>query len=165
MKIARIFHHLFAEGTARGHFPSRVLDTIQQAIASGERRHQGQVCFAAEGALPLTELWRGCTPLERAQAVFAHLRVWETAHNNGVLIFVLLADHAIEIVADRGIAAKVDAAAWRSICAQMQQRFAAGEFERGAIEGVAAVSAILAQHFPADGAPRANELPDRPIIL
>ncbi|MGH8040680.1 MAG: TPM domain-containing protein [Rudaea sp.] len=165
MDIARTLRHLFAEGSARRHFPPRVLDSIQQAIAAGERRHQDQVCFAVEGALPLRELWHGHTPRERARRAFAHLRVWDTQHHSGVLIYVLLADRAIEILADRGIAAKVDEAEWQSICAQMQQHFAAAEFERGAIEGVNAVSDILARHFPADASTRANELPDRPVVL
>jgi uncharacterized membrane protein len=93
------------------------------------------------------------------------LRVWDTHHNSGVLIYVLLADRAIEILADRGIAAKVAEAEWKSICARMQQRFAAGEFEHGAIEGVRAVGDILSRHFPADGSAKANELPDRPVVL
>ena len=165
MDIARICRHLFAEGTARRRFPAPVLDAIQQAIAAGERRHQGQVCCAIEGALPLAELWRGRTARQRAADVFARLRVWDTQHNSGVLVYVLLPDHAIEIVADRGIAASVDAQAWESICTQMQQRFAAGEFERGAVEGIGAVGELLARHFPATEGARGNELSDRPVML
>jgi len=165
MGIARIFHHLIVEGSARRRFPPHVLDAIQQAIAAGERTHAGQVCCAIEGALPLAELWRGRTPRQRAEDVFARLRVWDTERNSGVLIYVLLADRAIEIVADRGIAAKVEQGAWKSICAQMQKAFAAGAFQRGAVEGVAAVCALLAQHFPDDGQAMRNELPDRPVVL
>lgn len=165
MNLARIFRHLFSEGSGRRHFPARTLDAIQQAIAAGEQHHQGQVCFVIEGALPLGELWRDRTPRERAHEVFARLRVWDTEHNSGVLVYVLLADHAIEIVADRGIAARVDEARWNSICAQIQKSFAAGDFERGAVAGVRAVGDVLAQHFPGDGTPRANELPDRPVVL
>ena len=165
MGATRILRHIFAEGSARRQFPAHTLDAIQHAVAAGEKRHSGQVMFAVEGALPLRDLARGRSARERGHEVFAHLRVWDTHHNIGVLIYVLLADHAIEILADRGIAAKVDEAEWQSICAQMQQRFAAGEFERGAIEGVNAVGAILAKHFPADGSARTNELPDRPVVL
>ncbi|MBS0557971.1 MAG: TPM domain-containing protein [Proteobacteria bacterium] len=165
MGATRIPRHLIAEGSARRRFPERVLDAIQQAIADGEKRHAGQVLFAAEGALPLRDLARGHGARERAREVFAHLRVWDTKHNSGVLIYVLLADHAIEILADRGIAARVDESEWKSICTQMQKRFAAGEFEQGAIEGVRAVSGLLATHFPDDGSARANELPDRPVVL
>ena len=165
MGVMRVTRHLFSEGSARRRFSASVLDAIQKAIADGERRHSGQVMFAVEGALPLRDLARGRSARERAHEVFAHLRVWDTHHNSGVLIYVLLADRAIEILADRGIAAKVDEVEWKSICARMQQRFAAGEFEHGAIEGVRAVGDILARHFPADGEPRANELPDRPVVL
>lgn len=165
MDFARIVRHLFAESTARRRFPAAVLDAIQRAIAAGERGHCGQVCCAIEGALPLAELWRGRTPRERATEVFARLRVWDTQHNSGVLLYVLLPDRAIEIVADRGIATRVGQDDWKSICAQMQQAFAAGAFERGALEGVAAVSALLARHFPAGAEPQRNELPDRPVLL
>lgn len=165
MRLSRIFRHLISEGSARRHFPEPVLDAIQRAVAAGELRHQEQVCFAAEGALPSRELWRGRTPRERAREVFAHLRVWDTDHNTGVLIYVLLADRAIEILADRGIAVRVAESDWVDICKRMQVHFIAGEFERGAVEGVTAVSDILARHFPADGSARVNELPDRPVVL
>lgn len=165
MKLSRTLRHLFAEGSARRHFPDRVLDSIARAIAAGEQQHQSQICFAIEGALPFGDLWRERTPRQRAHEVFARLHVWDTEHNSGVLIYVQLVDRAIEIVADRGIAAKVDAAEWESICTQMQKSFAAGDFKGGANEGVAAVSAVLARHFPATGAPRKNELPDRPVRL
>ncbi len=164
MGIARVIPHLFAEYAMRRHFPARVLDTIQQAIADGETRHDGQLCFAIEGALRLPALWRGMTPRRRAEQVFAHLHVWDTQNNSGVLIYVLLAERAIEIVADRGIAAKVGEAEWKSICIQMQKRFGAREFEAGAVEGVTAISALLASNFPAvEG--KKNELPDRPVLL
>jgi len=165
MGVMRTLRHLFAEGSARRRFPARILDAIQHAVADGEKRHAGQVMFAVEGALPLRDLARGRSARARAREVFAHLRVWDTRHNCGVLIYVLLADHAIEILADRGIAAKVDESGWKSIAAQMQARFAAGEFERGAIDGVSAVGELLAKHFPADGTSRGNELPDRPVVL
>jgi uncharacterized membrane protein len=142
-----------------------VLDAVQSAIAAGEQRHEGQVCFAIEGAMPLRERARGRTPRERAQTVFARLGVWDTQHNSGVLIYVLLAERAIEIVADRGIAARVPQDEWQALCGRMRDCFASSEYERGAIEGVRAVSEILARHFPADGSARANELPDRPVLL
>ena len=164
MSIARYLpfasHYL-----VRRHFPAAVLDAIQKSIAVGEQRHQGQVCFAIEGALPLRGLVRGRSARERAQAAFAQLRVWDTEHNSGVLIYVLFAERAIEIIADRGIAARVPQSEWQAVCDRMRDLFACGDYERGAIEGVNAVSAILAQQFPADGAARANELPDRPALL
>jgi uncharacterized membrane protein len=165
MDIARICRHVFAEGSGRRHFPEPARSAIQQAIAAGERTHAGQVCIAIEGALPLSDLLHGRTPRERAAQVFAHLRVWDTQHNSGVLIYVLLPDRAIEIIADRGISARVDASQWQAICIQMQQHFAAGEFERGAVDGINAVSVLLAQHFPVDAGPRTNQLPDHPVLL
>jgi uncharacterized membrane protein len=165
MDIKRICRHLLAEGSGRRHFPQSTRTAIQQAIAAGERTHAGQVCIAIEGALPLSDLLHGRTSRERAAQVFAHLRVWDTERNCGVLIYVLLPDRAIEIIADRGITARVDARQWQDICIQMQECFAAGEFERGAVEGIHAVSALLAQHFPGDAASRPNELPDQPVLL
>jgi|SRR5579883_251211 uncharacterized membrane protein len=165
MNPIRTARHLLAEGRGRRHFPPRVLDAIQRAIAAAERRHRGQICFAIEGALPLGALLRDASARERAHEWFARLRVWDTEHNCGVLIYVLVPDRAIEIVADRGIAAQVRADEWKSICTQMQKSFAAGDFERGAVEGIAAVGELLARHFPADGGPRVNELPDRPVLL
>jgi len=165
MSLARIAKHLVAEGAARRRFPDSMLDSIQKAIAAGETHHRGQVCFAIEGALPLAELLRGRTARERAHELFAHLRVWDTEHNSGVLIYILIADHAIEIVADRGIAAHVAESEWLAVCSQLSERFAAGEFRPGAIAAVEAVSAILSQHFPANDTPVPNELPDRPVRL
>jgi uncharacterized membrane protein len=164
MTLAR-YLPLLSQYLVRRHFPAPVLDAVQSAIAAGEQRHEGQVCFAIEGALPFRERARGRAPRERAQAVFARLGVWDTQHNSGVLIYVLLAERAIEIVADRGIAARVPQGEWQALCERMRDRFASSEYERGAIEGVRAVSEILAQHFPADGAARRNELPDRPFLL
>jgi uncharacterized membrane protein len=156
---------LIAELRTQRRFPQPVLDAIRQAIVRGEQRHTGQVCFAIEAALPFGELWAGRAPRERAQQAFAHLRVWDTAANSGVLINVLLADHAIEVVADRGIAARVQQDEWQALCEHLRERFAAGDYERGAIDAVAAASAILAREFPSDGSPRDNELSDAPVIL
>jgi uncharacterized membrane protein len=164
MKLSRLPAHLVAEYTMRRHFPARLLDRLQQAIADGETRHHGQVCFAIEGAQTLRAGWRGVTPRQRAEEVFANLRVWDTHENSGVLIYVLLAERAIEIVADRGIAAKVAQTEWTSICERMQQSYAAREFERGSLEGIAAVNELLAAHFPPKPT-KTNELSDRPVLL
>jgi uncharacterized membrane protein len=161
----RWIRHFAAGVNTRRLFPPAVLDAIQQAVAAGERLHAGQVCFAIEQNMPWRDLARGRSVRERAHDVFAHLRVWDTQHNSGVLIYVLTAERAIEIVADRGIAARVGQSEWQTICDRMRERFATGEYERGAVEGVTAVSAILAQHFPADGAARENELSDTPVVL
>jgi len=161
----RILRHLFDFGLARGHFPTRVLDAIQHAIAASETQHLGEIVFAVEGSLSTASILRGRDARDRAREVFAHLRVWNTEHNTGVLVYVLLADHAIEIVADRGIAAKVGEDEWRDVCELVRTRFANGDYEGGAIAGVEAINAILVRHFPANGERNPDELPDRPVLL
>ncbi len=160
----RWLRHLFDFGTVRRRFPPAILDAIQQAIAASEAAHLGEIVFAVEGSLSLAALRRGLTPRERAQAVFAELRVWDTAHNSGVLIYLLLADQAIEIVADRGIARRVPQAAWDGVCRTMEAAFRDGRFGEGSVEAVRAVGDLLAGPFPARP-DNPNELPDRPILL
>jgi uncharacterized membrane protein len=160
----RWIKHLAAGSSVRRLFPQATLDAIHHAIAAGEKRHRGEVCFAIEQAMPWRDLARGRSARERAHEVFAQLRVWDTEHNSGVLIYLLVAEHAIEIVADRGITARVEQQDWQRICDRMRERFAAGDYERGVIDGVNAVSDILARHFPDDGSTR-NELADAPVVL
>ena len=161
----RAIRHLFDLSSAKRHFPPATLDSIQHAIAASEHRHRGEIVFAVEGNLPFSEVLRSRGARERAHAAFARLRVWNTEHNTGVLVYLLLADHAIEIVADRGIAAKVDEAQWQPICALMQKHFSVGDYERGAIAGVDAIGELLIRHFPANGERNLDELPDRPVLL
>ena len=161
----RWMRHLAAGASVRRLFPQATLDAIHQAIAAGEKRHRGEVCFAIEQAMPWRDLARGRSARERAQEVFAQLRVWDTEHNSGVLIYVLVAERAIEIVADRGIAARVDQQEWQWICDRMRERFAAHDYEHGVIDGVNAVSDMLARHFPEDGSSDRNELTDSPVVL
>ncbi|MGA8277214.1 MAG: TPM domain-containing protein [Rhodanobacteraceae bacterium] len=160
----RWFRHLLHAYGARRRFPPALLDTIQQAIVASEQDHLGEICVVIESALRLTDIVRGLSARERANDVFAHSRIWDTANNNGVLIYVLLADRAIEIVADRGIATRVDAGEWADICARMQTYFARGEYERGTVAGIDAVGALLTRHFPVHGHDNPDELPDRPLI-
>jgi uncharacterized membrane protein len=165
MGIKRIGKHLLEHRwRARRDFPPRVLDAIEQAIKKGEAIHSGQVRFVVEGALDGAPLFRDQPARERALDIFSHLRIWDTAHNNGVLIYLLLADRDVEIIADRGIDAKVGADGWEKICTEMEADFKAGNFERGTIKGIEAVSRELAKHFPAQG-PGSNELPDAPVVL
>jgi uncharacterized membrane protein len=107
----------------------------------------------------------GRAPRDRAKEAFSLLRVWDTEHNTGVLVYILIADHAIEIVADRGIAAKVPEAEWQAVCARMQRDFTTGDYEKGSLAGVTAIGEILARHFPANGSRNPDELPDRPVFL
>ena len=165
MGIRRITRHLVEHHwRARSVFTPRVLDDIEQAIKAGEATHCGQLRFVVEGALDGRPLFRNQPARERALDIFSHLRIWDTAHNNGVLIYLLLADRKVEIVADRGIDAKVGAAGWQAICRDMEVAFRSGQFKAGVVKGIAAVSRELAKYFPPDAHPR-NELPDKPIVI
>jgi len=147
-------------------FPPSALEAIGRAVHEAEAGHDGEIRFAVESALPWSYLRRHAPARQRAMMVFAKLRVWDTERNNGVLVYVELADRAVEIVADRGIARHVEAAEWSRICEAMREAFRAGRFEQGAVEGVRAVGALLSRHFPlAEGVTRGNELPDRPAVL
>ncbi len=157
--------HLFSGHWAvRRAFPAAAMRAIEKAIGEEEGRHEGQLRFAVEASLPLADLLHGVGSRERAIGCFGRLGVWDTHHNSGVLIYLLLADRRVEIVADRGIHGKVGTAAWEAICGEMQQEFARGQFERGAVLGVRAISDLLAAHFPPSGE-RRNELPDKPVVL
>ncbi len=165
MDLTRIMRHLsIGRAAVRRAFPRRTLDAIERTIREIEARHGGQVRFAVEDALDLSPLLAGQTARERAIDVFSLLRVWDTEHNNGVLIYLLLADRDVEIVADRGIDAKVGAQAWEEICREMEDAFHAGRFEEGALAGIRSVGGHLVQHYPHTGEKR-NELPDRPVLL
>jgi len=165
VSIKRIGRHLIEHHwRVRRIFPPSVLARIEQAIGEHEKTHCGQVRFVVEGALDGRPLLRGQSARERALDVFSHLRIWDTAENNGVLIYLLLADRRVEIVADRGIDARVGAAGWEKICRDMEAEFAAGRFEQGVIKGIGAVSKELATHFPPRGGQR-NELPDKPVVM
>jgi uncharacterized membrane protein len=165
MNIRRIGRHLLAHRwRVRRIFPPQVLTAIEQAIRAGEATHSGQVRFVVEGALDGAPLFRDQPARERALDIFSQLRIWDTAHNNGVLIYLLLADRDVEIIADRGIDARVGAAGWEKICAEMESNFRTGNFAGGTIKGIQAVSRQLATHFPRHGGGK-NELPDTPVVI
>lgn len=145
-------------------FPQRVLDVIEQEIAASEKRHTGEIRFAVEANFDLLQLLRGNTSHQRADQLFSQLRVWDTAQNNGVLIYLLLVERRVEIVADRGIDAKVPADFWAQVCQRMREAFQRGDFEAGVLQGIRAIDTELATHFPVTGT-NPNELPDRPIVL
>jgi len=165
MRWQRLMRHLFSDQwSVRRAFPPAALRAIRDTIGAQEKRHGGELRFAVEAGLPLLHLWRGQDARSRAVEVFGQLRVWDTEHNSGVLIYLLLADRRVEIIADRGIHNRVGATAWEAICGEMQRAFAAGRFEHGVCFGVAAISDLLAAHFP-PGAERRNELPNEPVVL
>lgn len=165
MNFKRLIKHLaLPPWLLRRAFTTAAMRAIEAAIATSETRHLGQIRFAVDESLALDALWRGKTGRERALEVFADLRVWDTALNNGVLVYLLLADRDVEIVADRGIHHAVGEAAWEDICRTMEGALRAGQFETGVVRGVEAIGALLAAHYPRHAAGE-NELPDVPVVL
>ena len=165
MKLRRIARHLLVpHWFALRPFPASVLARIQSAIGSSEVKHDGELRFAVEGGLHLASLWRGQSPRGRAIELFSQLRVWDTENNSGVLIYIQLVDRRIEIIADRGINAKVAQASWDGICRRMEAAFSHGQYEQGALAAIDEVTALLARHFP-PSVINPNELPDRPMVL
>jgi hypothetical protein len=165
MKLRRILRHIVqTRAGMRRRFPAATLDAIERAVHGGERGHDGEVRFAIEAELELGALLADETPRQRAIEVFAHLGVWDTERDNGVLVYLLLADRAVEIVADRGFNGRVADDEWSGICRAMEAEFGAGRFEHGACAGVAAVHALIARHFPAVAGGQ-DELPNRPVLL
>jgi uncharacterized membrane protein len=161
----RALRHLLAlPGTVARAFPGESLAAIEQAIRRSEQLHDGEIRFAVEAALDPAELWRGMSARVRAIEVFAELRVWDTERNNGVLLYLLLADRDVEIVADRGFTGKVTAEEWEQVCRRMESSLREGRHPEAVIAGIDAVSQIVARHFP-PSAPGRNELPDRPAAL
>ena len=165
MKLGRLLRHLLSTRfSTRRRFPPAVRVAIEEAIRDCEARHAGEIRFVVETAFDLPELWHDLAPRQRALQLFGQLGVWDTAHNNGVLIYVLMADRIVEIVADRGIAARVSQAEWGAVCRQMEHHFREGRFREGSIVGITGVGALLGRHFPGKG-PGGQELPDQPVLL
>jgi uncharacterized membrane protein len=169
MLIRRLLRHAAATNwRTRMLFPKSTLDAIEQAVARAERTHRGEIRFAIETALAPMHILNGVQPRARALEVFAHLRVWDTEHNNGVLIYVQVADRHVEIVADRGFEGRVSVPEWEAVCRLMEEHYRAGRFETGSVAGVDAVGSLLTRHFPPHpdrSGESHNELPDRPTLL
>jgi len=165
MNIKRIFTHLFYPGWwLRRDFPPAELTKIEAAIKKSETTHSGEIRFAIESALPLRALWNNETPTERAIEVFSLLRVWDTEDNNGVLIYLLLADRKVEITTDRAINKVVDSQEWQRICQLIEGDFKTGDFGEGVVKGIEEISTLLSKHFPISPHD-INELSDKPVIL
>lgn len=165
MSIARVLRHLFAaHWVTRRRFTPEVQQRIEHCIREVEGNHAGEIRFAIETALDLPELWCGLTSRQRALEVFGQLGVWDTAANNGVLIYLLRADRRVEIIADRGIAGHVLSAEWDAVCRDMEDHFRARRFAEGSEAGIRGVGRLLAKHFPNAGGDR-NELPNQPVLL
>jgi len=165
MNIKRILKHLvMTQWQVDRAFSRQNLIAIEQAIKASEIAHAGEIRFVVEGALDGVPLFKGQSARERAIDVFSQLRIWDTEHNNGVLIYLLLADRDVEIVADRGIHSKVGSREWESICQAMETAFKQARYEGGVVTGVQTVTQHLMKHFPASGTGQ-NELPDKPMVL
>ncbi|MBA2675799.1 TPM domain-containing protein [Ramlibacter sp.] len=164
--LMRMFRHRWLdEKDTRKAIPPDMLERLTRRVAASEKRHSGEVRLCVEAGLPMSYLWREATARERAVAMFGKLGVWDTEHNNGVLVYLLLAERAIEIVADRGLKRQVSDAQWREIVARMSSNLHAGRFEDGLTQALEEVSALLVRHFPlAAGEADVNELPDEPVL-
>jgi uncharacterized membrane protein len=165
-RLQRIFRHRWLdESDTRRAIPADVAQRLAERVAASERRHSGEVRIYVEAGLPFSYLWRDASARERALAMFGKLGVWDTEQNNGVLVYLLLAEHAIEIVADRGLNRHVPAPQWQEIVARMGEALRQGRYEEGLAQAVDEVTALLVRHFPvAAGVPNPNELPDEPVI-
>ena len=165
MAIIRVLKHLLVpHWLLRRAFPRACLDAIEAAVAAAESRHCGELRFVVEGGLPLAALCSSQAPRARAQELFARLGIWDTEHNSGVLIYVQWLDRRVEIIADRGIAARVPQAEWDAVCGGMEQAFRSGDWLRGSVAAVERIGDLLARQFPAPLA-HSNELSDRPLLL
>ncbi len=164
-RLQRLLRHLIETRFAtRRRFTPAVLDAIEAAVRNAESRHCGELRFVVETDLDAWSILAGKSSRRRALEVFASLGIWDTDRNNGVLVYVLCADHAVEIVADRGFNDLVTTAEWAAVCRTMETEFREGRWQQGAIAGTAAAAALLARHFPGNGR-HGNELPDRPLLL
>ncbi|MET0518036.1 MAG: TPM domain-containing protein [Burkholderiaceae bacterium] len=166
-KLVRLLRHrLWDEADARRALPPPARLRLQQQVAASEARHSGEIRICVEAGLPTSYLWRGAPVRQRALALFGKLRVWDTEHNNGVLIYLLLAERSIELVADRGLSRLTPPDSWPRLVAELGGALQQGRFEQGLAAAIDAVSALLLEHFPLPaGQAPLNELPDAVILL
>ena len=165
MQFGRLMRHLaLPDWWVLRAFPEQTLKRLEQAVAASEHGHRGELRFVAEASLPLRELLHDDSPRARAIELFSRLRVWDTEHNSGVLIYVQLIDHQVEIVADRGINARVGEVFWSAVCRRMESAFRDGQFESGTLQALNEITGALVEHFPASG-DNPDELPNTPVIF
>lgn len=164
-KLIRILKHLSASRLqVMRLFPTRSMNAIEAAIAASENLHMGELRFVVEAGLDWPDLFSGTSARRRALDIFSQLRIWDTELNSGVLIYLLLADNKVEVMADRGINSRVNQKEWASICQDMESNFRMGDFEAGVLSGIAAITSLLKRHFPTEDK-NPNELSNHPIIL
>ncbi|MEN9705579.1 MAG: hypothetical protein RLZZ393_1458 [Pseudomonadota bacterium] len=165
-RLLRLLRHLMSSPQRlRARFTPDVLHDVQRAIATTEREHAGEIRFVVEHALHPARIWQGLSARERALEVFGQLRVWDTEDNNGILVYVLFAERAVEILADRGIARCVPQEEWAALCREVEAEFAADGFRAGSLRAIEGAATLLRRHFPASTGKTANELPDQPVLL
>lgn len=162
----RLLRHRWSDIHPHNALTQEAIQRLGERVTASEHLHTGQIRIVTEGGLPWSYLWRNASARERAIMLFSKYRVWDTAHNNGVLIYLLMPEHAIEIVADRGLAQHVSPDEWRAVVAQMSGHFQKRNYEAGLALALDAVTACLAEHFPRTAdSPTGNELPDAPVII
>lgn len=165
-KLARWARHIWLDAAdARRALGADGLRRLEQAVRDSEARHLGELRVCVEAGLDTAALWRGVSARERAIELFSQLRVWDTEHNNGVLIYLLLAERRIEILADRGLHIRTDSATWQALTEQLAAALQSGQYEAGLTQAIKAVSELLRQHFPLAGRPNPNELPDALVLI
>jgi uncharacterized membrane protein len=163
--LKRFFRHvLMSPLQVRRAFPQKTLDQIERAVGISEASHRGQVRFVVEAELTTWQLWADVSARQRAIDVFSGLRVWDTSENNGVLVYVLLADRKVEIIADRGIHKHVGAERWQAICKELEHFYRKGDFAAGSITAIEKITVELTHYFPSDGV-QVNEQPNQPVVM
>ncbi|MDF2446592.1 MAG: hypothetical protein K0S46_1828 [Moraxellaceae bacterium] len=163
--MSRLLTHLLHTPMAtRRAFPPSVQEAIRKTVAEGEQTHRGEIRFVVEGDWPLADVLSGKAVRDRALELFGLTRAWDTADNTGILVYVLLCEHKVEILADRGLNGIADAATWADVCAAMTAAFRGGRYEEGSLQAIRTLNDLLLRHFPSDGH-NPNELPDLPIVL
>jgi uncharacterized membrane protein len=165
-RLVRLWRHLVTDrADLRRALDESALDAIEAAVRDGERRHRGELRVVIEASLPLRAVLAGVPARVRALEVFGSSRVWDTEDNSGVLLYVLLADRAVEIVADRAAARAVAQARWDAIAVELARAFGNGAARDGCCAAVMAIHGLLGEAFPLDGRANPDELPDRPVVL
>ena len=159
-----IRHEFFGARQVRARLPDASMLVIEAAIAVGEARHSAEIRFVVEASLDLQQVWSGTQPRERALLVFSNLRVWDTEANNGILLYVLMADRSVEVVADRAVARRIAQSSWDAVCQQMAQAYRGGDFLNGTLAAIAQLHELVEPHFPS-GRENLDELPNRPLII
>ena len=165
-RLKRALRHIrTTAAVGREAFPANSLADLGAAITEGEQRHRGELRLIVENSMPFEAIWNDVSNRQRAVGLFAEYGVWDTEDNCGVLIYVNLAEHKVDIVCDRNIGRKIDAPTWQAICNTMTQGFAKGEFHDSTLAAIRAVNDLLREHFPAGSERNYNELPDHPVVL